>query len=428
MADRLRIWGWRICGIAVCLFCVGCVDDPQEVRFETLSPTQYYEMATVVIVAEANSPDGVKQSPDLKKKGTEGKKPGPAVETKWKIVRVVKDPSGDLHVGAEFTKPMLHPDRLGKRYILLGFSDEVAIDDLLVIADFTPEMLDFLQGFPKNTQKERFAETETLSTDQASHLVRYLEHSEAAIAKDAHERLNVAAPKVMASVANEFPRKKLVKWVSDPATKPDRRGLYWLMLGMCGRREDLPLFEKRLKGPETKSDEEELELAQAIAGYVLLTREAGIKKLEETLLTPKSSKSTVDATVRGLSLAHDHAGRVPVPQAALNHAVGLLLDRPEFAAEAIRYLTEWKDWTVQERLAKQFEVAAQKASKKNLIFNNDEHHGLLASIISYMRASVADCPSRAKELPPHVQRGQTFLKEIDRKYPDLMTQLQPLLF
>src|SRR5690606_27612754 len=83
----------------------------------------------------------------------------------------------------------------------------------------------------------------------------------------------------VASLAKDFSREKLRKWLVSPQTTQTRIGLYGLLLGLCGTAEDLPLLERKIV--ETSKDYR-LGIDGVIAGYLMLSGEKGLSLVEKS--------------------------------------------------------------------------------------------------------------------------------------------------
>lgn len=406
MSDFWRTGSVRLYGIAVCLFCVGCASERQPMPLDTFSPTETYEAGDSAVVVELIVEEVADKDHPQEKKRTK----------KYRILQVLKDDSGDLKVGQELKRP-LRIAKVAKQSILVHSPDDDPQFVWTAVANFTPAMAEYLKGFPPGEGDRENAVLEGVSSKQCSHLLKYLEHNEQSIAKDAYDRLSMAEPKILASLANEFPRKKLLTWVADPKFHQGRQPTYWLMLGQCGRREDVPVFEKKLESIKSKKFWNALGTAEVIAGYVLLTREAGIKRLEETHLRSDSPVEATEATLRGLGLARMYAVRASISEDSFNNAVIPVMDHPRLAASAIKLLAEWKVWSVRERLAAKYKESEKKKDQE-MVSN---------AIIAYMQlmSRQLELTEEQRQEPhtvknqrlQHVKFAEKFLEEVEKQHP-----------
>src|SRR5690606_25684430 len=128
------------------------------------------------------------------------------------------------------------------------------------------------------------------------------------------------------AMKEQMPREKLVKWLTDPETTPSRRGLYGLMLGLCGTLDDAKVVEPiLLEHPR----DARLGIDGMMAGYVLLTGESGLKKLTDAKLIDRNAISSESfAMLQTLRFLWQYAPDA-APKEDLITSMRLLLDHPQ---------------------------------------------------------------------------------------------------
>jgi hypothetical protein len=177
-----------------------------------------------------------------------------------------------------------------------------------------------------------------------------------------------------------------------------RRRLYFTMLGVCGKDEDIKLLEDLIKSGNRKK---RAGLDALIACYLTLNGDDGVDLIEKTFLADHEV-DYVD-TLAAVSALRFHGTEVEIlSKDRIVKAVRHLLDRPKMADMIIPDLARWEDWSVMERLVKMFKEA------------DEESNWLRVPVVTYLRA----CPKpEAKgyieELrkidPEAVQRADFFL-------------------
>jgi len=219
--------------------------------------------------------------------------------------------------------------------------------------------------------------------------LQYLEHPELLVSNDAYGEFAAAPYKTIRPLKDQLPKEKLKKWLKDPETPVTRVALYGMMLGLCGDTEDAQILEDIIMTVDTDF---RLGLEGVMSGYVMITREDGLKKLEEAKIhqttyvdndgtEQKLPFSETYATVNTLRFLKRYEPDC-VPFERLAASMYLLLDRAELSDLIIADLARWQDWSVQDRLMKMFDeepfqipsikraivrymLACEKAGKKN---------------------------------------------------------------
>jgi hypothetical protein len=192
--------------------------------------------------------------------------------------------------------------------------------------------------------------------------LQYLEDSELLVSNDAYGEFAAAPYKTIRPLRDQMPREKLLTWVADPETPVTRIALYGMMLGLCGTKDDAAILEKKIM---TIDSDFRLGLEGIMSGYLMLTGEEGLKKLENAKIRNEvyTNESGVEknlpfsetyATVNTLRFMKKHEpDHIPIERLA--SAMYLLLDRPELSDLIIADLARWKDWSVQSRLMSMFD-------------------------------------------------------------------------
>jgi hypothetical protein len=189
------------------------------------------------------------------------------------------------------------------------------------------------------------------TSERLRYYLKSLEHPDVEIAIDAYGEFAGAPYSQLVEISSAFNRADLLKWLSDPITPPTRRGLYGLMLGLCGSRQDAESLEAIvLEQPE----ETRFGIDGMLAGYVLLTGEQGLQRIAEKKLSDlQTPTSEAYAVMQMLRFLWEYAPE-RVPRAQLIQAMRVLVDRPELASLAILDLARWKDWELTAMLTQRY--------------------------------------------------------------------------
>jgi hypothetical protein len=184
---------------------------------------------------------------------------------------------------------------------------------------------------------------------------RFLEHPNPLLADDAYLEFGHATYDQTAEVADHLSMSELRRWLADPQVPPERKGFYSLALGFAkteaDRAQNRRLLRERIMAP---ANDFRAGFDGVLAGYLLLDGSRALKLIESRYLADlKAADGDVRGALKALGFYHDfgHDGR-PERIAA---AVARVLERPEFAAEAITDLARWNDWAVAAQVASLYE-------------------------------------------------------------------------
>lgn len=199
-------------------------------------------------------------------------------------------------------------------------------------------------------------------TERLAWFLQYLEHPELLVSNDAYGEFAAAPYRTIRPLKDQMPREDLRKWVADPETPVTRIALYGMMLGLCGTKEDAAIMEQRIM---TIDSDFRLGLEGIMSGYLMLTGEDGLQKLEDAKIRQRTYTdsngeekklpfSETYATVNTLRFMKKYEPeRIPFERLAAS--MYLLLERPELSDLVIPDLARWQDWSAQERLMEMFD-------------------------------------------------------------------------
>ncbi|MDZ4850619.1 MAG: hypothetical protein SGI77_15140 [Pirellulaceae bacterium] len=287
---------------------------------------------------------------------------------------------------AKISAPYFGPGKAPKKFLLMG----VGSDELL-----------WSSPLPISTEAEQYLQkVSELPEDNAARLrfyIRYLENAESLLARDAYDEFAQTPYEDVKLVRDAMDRSVILSWIKDKDIAPDRKRLYYTMLGICGQPEDANLLESLMK---SESPEGRTGLDALIACYLTLKSEAGLPLIEELFLSnTKCVYADTYAAVMALRF-HGTDGGV-LPRERVVKSMRLMLERPEFADLVIPDLARWQDWSQIDRLVKLFIEA------------NEDTSWVRVPVVNYLRA----CPlPEAKEQlielekidPKAVKRAATF--------------------
>lgn len=304
---------------------------------------------------------------------------------KFRLVKVFR---GDKLVTGKLdvTAPYFGVNKSDKKFLLMGTgTDEVLWSSPLPVTAVT----------------ERYLEDVAKLTDDGAErlrfFIRYLESPEPMLARDAYEEFAQSPYEEVKAIRDAMDRPQLLEWIQNPEIAPDRKRLYFTLLGVCGNVEDADLLEKMLR---VETAEGRPGLDACIGCYLTLKGAAGLPLVDELFLkNEKCMYADTYAAVMALRF-HGTEGGV-IPRERVVESMRLMLERPDFADLVIPDLARWEDWSQVERLTKLFKEA------------NADTSWVRVPVVNYLRA----CPlPEAKEKlielekidPKAVKRAATF--------------------
>lgn len=313
-------------------------------------------------------------------------KPGTTV---WEITKVAKAPTAKIAKGKRLALDRYRAGKKGDRALLFGSQlggEQIEWGSPLEISD---------AGY------EYIIHTPALSAPPEKRLAYYLtffEHEDPNVSADAYQEFANAPYKDILLVADKLPRDKLRALVNDPQSQATRLGLYGLLLGLCGTREDAAMMEKKITA---ETDDFRLGIDGVMGGYLLLAGEPGLAAIEKSkILNKKVPFSETYAAMQALRFLWTYGnGRIPADR--LKTSMRLLLDRPELSDLVIADLARWKDWSIQDRLME--------------LYGAEEYNipSIKRAIIRFMIASTKDVPmAEGEATPKHVLRATMYLQQL----------------
>jgi hypothetical protein len=247
-----------------------------------------------------------------------------------------------------------------------------------------------------------------------AYAVRFLEHSDTDVAIDAFGELANSKYEDLQKIVDRFPRESLRTWVSSPETTITRRGLYGMMLGLCGSAADAELLQALLlenRLPEGPG------IDGVMAGYLLLAGEPGLQKLSAAALGDRNAPISQSLSlINALRFLWDY-GQSRVPGAAQKAALRQALDHPQLADVVLIDLARWRDWELMDRL-----VAGYGQG-----FWSDRDRK--RAIVRFLLTAEKDAPSgAAAPLPDHVAQAGAALAKLRETDPAIVASAERRLF
>jgi hypothetical protein len=299
----------------------------------------------------------------------------------FQIVEVGRSQEDQIQAGEVITLPFYISGNVDQQFALMGPGTDYLNWQQPI--EVTKDSWEYLRQCPAPEKDPERRE------ERLAWFLQYMEHPELLVSNDAYGEFAAAPYKTIRPLRDQLPRENLKKWLKDSETPVTRIALYGMMLGLCGDVEDAPILEDIIMTVDTDF---RLGLEGIMSGYVMITGEDGLQKLEDAKIhkttyvdnegvEQKLPFSETYATVNTLRFLKRYEPDC-VPFERLAASMYLLLDRPELSDLIIADLARWQDWSVQDRLMKMFDeepfqipsikraivrymLACEKAGKKN---------------------------------------------------------------
>lgn len=315
-----------------------------------------------------------------------------AAATVFEVVQVAKDTDKLTKKGARITIPKFVESEAGNLFLLWGKKKGKSIA-WNPAKEVSETAYHYITQAPPN---------EVPGPKRLRFFLKFFEFPDELIATDAYIEFAKAPYKDVKAISDAMDRKKVRKWLSDPNTVQSRIGLYGLMLGLCGTREDIPFLEKQIV---TLKKEFRLGVDGVIAGYLMLVGEKGMDLIDRTKLVDEAApESETFSAIKAIRIIWTY-GDGTIGKDRLRRSMRLLIDRPKYVETVIPDLARWRDWSLQDRLMSLYDHKEYKAPSTR------------RAIIRYLLASVEDTPKDAKTPPPHVTKGRAMLERLKKKDP-----------
>ncbi|MBI5759394.1 MAG: hypothetical protein HZA46_12820 [Planctomycetales bacterium] len=252
--------------------------------------------------------------------------------------------------------------------------------------------------------------------ERLAYFLRFLEVPDYFVANDAFAEFVRAPFEDIVLLTDQLPREKLRRWLVDPKVPEGRRGLYGLMLGLCGEPSDVKLLEEIIARPaqETRPGIEGI-----MGGYLLLAGEKGLEVIEKTKFQNRDivTSETYSAMQAVRFLWSNGGGRFS--RGRVQQSARLLLDNADFTELVVADLARWKDWSVTPKLMEMYGVLELKDARTKL------------AIVRYLLTAASDTVPPASEISdipqtelPHVIEAKKCLETLRERDPKTVSQVE----
>lgn len=256
--------------------------------------------------------------------------------------------------------------------------------------------------------------------------VPYLESECDVVASDALREVVSNGYKELSAVRDKLPREVILQKLADPNTSPFELGTYGVLTGLCGTAGDASLLETRI----VMIDKEiRLGIDGVMAGYLLIRGEDGLKVLEDARFRSRTVTTTdgnqieipfseVYALMQALRFIWEYEPD-RISKERLRESMRLLLDRPEFSDLVIWILSDWKDWSLHDRLMLIY-------SDEKLAFPPNRR-AIIRYLVQSSREKGEVGPDGEIVRPAHAIRADELLETLEEKDPETVAGVKRYL-
>ena len=194
--------------------------------------------------------------------------------------------------------------------------------------------------------------------DRLAFFQDFFEDEESILAFDAYDEFAKAPYEDLIALKDRMDREHLVKLINDDKTSPNRRRLYFTMLGVCGTGEDAEMLAELL----TSGSRRKMRGLEAlIACYLNLKGEDGMDLIQREFFEKKDCEFTY--TMLAMQALRFHAEETDIiPKERIIGAARKVLDNEEARDLVIPDLARWGDWSVMEKLVNIFKNSTEDDS------------------------------------------------------------------
>lgn len=366
--------------LAACPFCFGSLQLTLREQIDTAD-------ATVIVRWKSGEPG------DLNKQTS--------AVTSFEVVKVLR---GDLQAGDALKIDRYQEGRAGDEFLMSGnlLEGDVKWDRSVPLS---AEAICYLNELPG---------TAATATERVRYALPYLESADDMVATDAFTVLASAHYNDIAALRAELPQQKLRSWLFGKQKLKGQRGVYGMLLGLCGTEADRDQLMKLIldtRGP----DDFRLGIGGVMGGYLLLAGGDGLDALEKEFLSnPNASSSDRAAMMEALRFMGEYAeDRISRPTLAKCVRQNLATsDLPEIS---IADLARWQDWSATNQLLEWY--GRPKCDKF-----------IRKAIINFMLvASQSDSSNLSESDRGSIAAAKAFLEALEREEPRLFQEASRVL-
>ncbi len=277
-------------------------------------------------------------------------KPGAPVgsgTTDFNVEQIVKNDT-EREVPGRIVVPRYMPvidPKNPPRFLLFFRKDKDQLDAFHGVSLKSAELSPYLAGARSAWKKSRM--------DALMYYSRYLDHADETVSSDAFLEFAKAKDDEVGAVAKAMSAPRLRQLLAQESLPAERFGLFAFLLGRCGEKTDVALFEK------WASETERSGLDGVLAGYIAIAPEQGWKKTAAMLVDQRVKFPARFNALRAIRFFHNWKGSEV--KAEILSALGPALADGEIADLLIEDLRRWKMWELTPRIVELFPTPTFKS-------------------------------------------------------------------
>ena len=249
--------------------------------------------------------------------------------------------------GMKFRALLVGRYPIGQKFFVMGVDPpKLKWTTPMKASDRVLEYLGKLDALPKK------------GADRLAFFQDYFEDEESLLAFDAYDEFAKAPYEDLIALKDRMDRERLISLINNDKTSPNRRRLYFTMLGVCGQAEDADMLAELITSGSRKKMRG---LEALIACYLNLKGVAGMDLIQKEFFANKDTEFTY--TMLAMQALRFHAEETDIiPKARIIEAARVVLDNEEARDLVIPDLARWEDWSVMDKLVKIFKESGEDNS------------------------------------------------------------------
>ncbi len=244
----------------------------------------------------------------------------------------VQDLLGRSSTETTLSLPALESWKVDDQALVLGFTEGDSIE-WTAPTKLSPPAICYLEGVLLHRQSE---------LERLRYVAKWLDEVDGWVMDDVYREFAQASYAVLSELKSDLDANWLKSQITQSATSPERRRLYWTLLSVCGEASDALWIEQVLEQHDRQRDGD-LGLEAAAACYLCLAKADGLDYLKSRYLHPQEvSYVHVNAIVQAIRFHLTEVDYLERP--LLVQCLREILKFPDLADLVIPDLARFEDW------------------------------------------------------------------------------------
>ena len=307
---------------------------------------------------------------------------------KFEIVGVLK---GDdvVTTGMTFKTQLVGVYPVGQKFLVMGQgAPDITWTTPVKASERVFEYLSEIRKLPKS------------GPERLVFFQKYFEDKEKILAFDAYDEFAAAPYLELEAMKDQMQREKLLEYIQSPKTTVNRRRLYFTLLGVCGQPEDAKMLEGLIRSDSRK---QQAGLDALVGCYLKLVGKKGLPLIVEKFLD-NDDADYVDLTNVMEALRFITTETDVLSTDDIVPAVRTILDHPKHSDIVIEDLARWGDWSVMDKLVKQFKEVDEESTWQRV--------PIIAYLLECPKPEAAEYLKELKAIDPQAFERASFFRNI----------------